>query len=82
MHLVNGVLGMLLLAFVARPPHVQLLTHSPCGGIFYTRLGWMQLGMQTLGEPLLPQCGLFVVLRCALPDMTASSYMSRWAATG
>lgn len=52
-HLVNGVLGMLLLAFVARPQHVQLLTDSPCGGIFYTRLGWMQLGMQTLGELLL-----------------------------
>jgi ammonia channel protein AmtB len=49
-HLVNGVLGMLLLAFVARPSHVQLLTNSPCGGIFYTRLGWLQLGMQVLGE--------------------------------
>jgi hypothetical protein len=47
---------MLLLAFVARPPHVQLLTNSPCGGIFYTRLGWMQLGMQTLGEPQLLLC--------------------------
>lgn len=48
-HLVNGVLGMLLLAFVARPSHVELLTGSPCGGIFYTKLGWLQLGMQVLG---------------------------------
>lgn len=56
MHLVNGVLGMLLLAFVARPPHVELLTNSPCGGIFYTRLGWLQLGMQALGERHLQLC--------------------------
>lgn len=51
-HLVNGVLGMLLLAFVARPSHVELLTGSPCGGIFYTKLGWLQLGMQVLGITL------------------------------
>lgn len=49
-HLVNGVLGMLLLAFVARPSHVELLAGSPCGGIFYTKIGWLQLGMQVLGE--------------------------------
>jgi len=52
-HLVNGVLGMLLLAFVARPSHVELLTGSPCGGIFYTKLGWLQLGMQVLGGYIL-----------------------------
>lgn len=49
-HLVNGVLGMLLLSFVARPSHVELLTGSPCAGIFYTRTGWLLLGMQVLGE--------------------------------
>lgn len=49
-HLVNGVLGEILLAFLARPQHVELLTGSACGGIFYTRMGWLQLGMQVLGE--------------------------------
>lgn len=49
-HLVNGVLGMLLVAFVSRPSHVDLLTGSPCGGIFYTSMGWLQLGMQVLGK--------------------------------
>lgn len=50
-HLVNGVLGMLLLAFVSRPAHVELLVGSGgCGGIFYTSTGWLQLGMQVLGK--------------------------------
>lgn len=49
-HLVNGVLGMLLLSFVARPSHVDLLVGSPCAGIFYTRTGWLLLGVQVLGE--------------------------------
>lgn len=49
-HLVNGVLGVILLAFVAKPQHVTLLTGSSCGGIFYARSGWLQLGMQVLGE--------------------------------
>lgn len=52
-HLVNGVLGMLLLSFVARPSHVQLLVDSACAGIFYSRTGWLLLGMQVLGECLL-----------------------------
>lgn len=63
-HLVNGVLGMVLLAFVAKPSHVDLLTKSQCGGIFYTRLGWTQLGMQVLGESWwlkLCLCGLPVL---------------------
>eukprot|EP00775_Hariotina_reticulata_P005136 gene5136-5376_t len=47
-HLVNGVLGVILLAFVAKPEHVTLLTGSSCGGIFYTKAGWLQLGMQVL----------------------------------
>jgi Amt family ammonium transporter len=47
-HFGNGLLGMLALAFFAKPSHVATLTGSPCGGVFYTRKGWLQLGMQTL----------------------------------
>lgn len=49
-HLVNGLLGELLLSFMAKPQHVEMLTGSLCGGIFYTKSGWLQLGMQVLGE--------------------------------
>lgn len=49
-HLVNGVLGLLLLSFLAKPQQVDLLTGSQCGGIFYSKTGWLQLGIQVLGE--------------------------------
>jgi Amt family ammonium transporter len=49
-HLVNGVMGLLLLSFLAKPHHVALLTGGSCGGIFYSRAGWSQLGIQVLGE--------------------------------
>eukprot|EP00878_Enallax_costatus_P013725 GHUV01014354.1.p1 GENE.GHUV01014354.1~~GHUV01014354.1.p1 ORF type:complete len:255 (+),score=56.87 GHUV01014354.1:90-767(+) len=55
-HLVNGVLGELLLSFLAKPDHVQMLTGSVCGGIFYTKSGWLQLGMQMLGKCLAAHC--------------------------
>ena len=48
-HYGNGLLGTLLLAFFAKPDHVAALSGSPCGGVFYTRRGWLQLGMQALG---------------------------------
>eukprot|EP00877_Chromochloris_zofingiensis_P005647 jgi/Chrzof1/15083/Cz09g26170.t1 len=47
-HAGNGFLGMILVAFVAKPAHVAALTGTSCGGIFYTSAGWMQLAMQLL----------------------------------
>lgn len=49
-HAGNGFLGMILVAFVAKPAHVAALTGTSCGGIFYTSAGWMQLAMQLLGK--------------------------------
>lgn len=49
-HLGNGLLGTLMLAFVAKPEHVLALTGSPCGGVFYSSTGWLQLGLQLMGE--------------------------------
>jgi Amt family ammonium transporter len=51
-HLVNGVAGLLLLSFMAKPHHVALLMDGSCGGLFYTRAGWSQLGIQVLGESI------------------------------
>eukprot|EP00878_Enallax_costatus_P002895 GHUV01003089.1.p1 GENE.GHUV01003089.1~~GHUV01003089.1.p1 ORF type:complete len:545 (+),score=169.84 GHUV01003089.1:209-1636(+) len=48
-HLGNGLLGTILLAFFAKPEHVMALTGSPCGGIFYGSTGWLQLGLQLMG---------------------------------
>lgn len=47
-HLGSGALGSIMVAFVANPKHVYALTGSPCGGIFYARSGWLQLGLQLL----------------------------------
>jgi hypothetical protein len=45
----------MLLAFFAKPEHVKALAGTPCGGVFYTSRGWLQLGMQTLGGcPTMP----------------------------
>lgn len=49
-HLGNGLLGTILLAFFAKPEHVMALTGSPCGGVFYSSSGWLQLGLQLLGK--------------------------------
>jgi hypothetical protein len=49
-HYGNGLLGTMMLAFMAKPSHVGALVGGPCGGVFYTSWGWLQLGMQTLGE--------------------------------
>ena len=54
-HAGNGILGIVLLGFMAQPEHVAALTGSPCGGLFYMKggdshLGWTQLGMQLMGE--------------------------------
>jgi Amt family ammonium transporter len=49
-HLCNGLLGTVMLAFVAKPEHVLALTGSPCGGVFYSSTGWLQLGLQLMGE--------------------------------
>jgi Amt family ammonium transporter len=49
-HLGNGLLGTILVAFVAKPEHVLVLTGSTCGGLFYSSSGWLQLGLQLLGE--------------------------------
>lgn len=51
-HLGNGLLGTLMLAFVAKPEHVLALTGSPCGGVFYSSTGWLQLGLQLMGVVL------------------------------
>jgi len=51
-HMGNGLLGSILVAFVAKPEHVLVLTGSTCGGLFYTSSGWLQLGLQLLGECL------------------------------
>jgi len=48
--LVNGVLGMLLLAFMANAGVLKCSTSSQCAGIFFSSSGWLQLGMQVLGE--------------------------------
>lgn len=48
-HLGSGILGSIMVAFVANPKHVYALTGSPCGGVFYGPSGWVQLGMQLLG---------------------------------
>lgn len=48
-HLGSGILGSIMVAFVANPKHVYALTGSPCGGVFYGHMGWPQLGMQLLG---------------------------------
>lgn len=62
-HAINGILGMLMTAFMAKPAHVALVVgEGGCGGIFYTKEGWMQLAMQVLGEAtteqvLLAVCG-------------------------
>lgn len=47
----------MMLAFFAKPAHVQALVGSPCGGVFYTSRGWLQLGMQTLSEWTRPARG-------------------------
>ncbi len=49
-HYGNGLLGTMMLAFFAKPVHVAALVGTPCGGVFYSKTGWSQLGMQTLGE--------------------------------
>jgi len=48
-HFCNGLLGTMMLALFAKPEHVAAMVGSECGGLFYTRSGWLQLGMQTLG---------------------------------
>ncbi|WIA19506.1 hypothetical protein OEZ85_004117 [Tetradesmus obliquus] len=68
-HLVNGVAGLLLLSFMAKPHHVALLTGGSCGGLFYSTAGWAQLGIQVLAITLTLAVGgvaaaaLFFVLR-------------------
>lgn len=47
-HLGSGILGSIMVAFVANPKHVYALTGSPCGGVFYGHMGWLQLGLQLL----------------------------------
>jgi len=49
-HFGNGLLGTMMLALFAKPEHVEALVGTPCGGVFYNKNGWLQLGMQTLGE--------------------------------
>ena len=56
-HFGNGLLGTMMLAFFAKPEHVSALVGTPCGGVFYTSHGWMQLGMQTLGGWRRPGAG-------------------------
>ncbi|GBF97250.1 ammonium transporter [Raphidocelis subcapitata] len=51
-HYGNGLLGTMMLALFAKPEHVAALVGTPCGGVFYTRKGWLQLGMQTLAATL------------------------------
>lgn len=51
-HFGNGLLGTMMLAFFAKPEHVSLLVGTPCGGVFYTSMGWLQMGMQTLAVVL------------------------------
>lgn len=48
-HLGSGILGSIMVAFVANPKHVYALTGAPCGGVFYGHMGWIQLGLQLLG---------------------------------
>jgi ammonia channel protein AmtB len=52
-HLGNGVLGILLVAIVAKPAHVAALTGSSCGGVLYSSDGWLQLGVQAMGAHLM-----------------------------
>lgn len=47
-HFGSGMLGSIMVAFVANPKHVYALTGSPCGGVFYGHMGWIQLGLQLL----------------------------------
>lgn len=48
-HFGSGMLGSIMVAFVANPKHVYALTGTPCGGIFYGSSGWVQLGLQLMG---------------------------------
>ena len=74
MHAGNGILGIVLLGFMAQPDHVAALTGSPCGGLFYmrgdSRLGWTQLGMQLMGE-------LCVCVCCVLRARTDADEKTR-----
>ena len=50
-----------MLGFFAKPEHVASLIGKPCGGVFYSgRLGWLQLGMQALGERRLRTKSLYL----------------------
>lgn len=64
-HFGNGLLGTMMLALFAKPEHVSSLVASPCGGVFYTHMGWLQLGMQTLGECACSVC-VGIERRCVL----------------
>lgn len=71
MHAINGILGMLMTAFMAKPAHVALVVgEGGCGGIFYTKEGWMQLAMQVLGEATTHQVSLLCVVALLMHQVT------------
>jgi ammonia channel protein AmtB len=65
-HAINGILGMLMTSFMAKPAHVALVVgEGGCGGIFYTKDGWMQLATQVLGKATTGQLCPAHVCACA-----------------